>query len=90
MSGALIGLPPLCFIALTKDKSTLGTRIGQGYALAGLGILASGPSAGAILGKSGNLDWTGLWTFGGVCTLVAGIMYGAVRVSRHGFAIVKA
>jgi MFS family permease len=90
MSGALIGLPPLCFIALTKDKSTLGTRIGQGYALAGLGILASGPSAGAILGVSGNLDWTGLWTFGGVCTLAAGIMYGVVRVSRHGFAVVKA
>lgn len=90
MSGALIGLPPLCFVALTQDKSTLGTRIGQGYALVGLGVLASGPSAGAILGVSGNLDWTSLWTFGGVCTLAAGFMYGLLRISLYGFTACKA
>ena len=90
MSGALIGLPPLCFVALTKDKSTLGTRIGQGYALAGLGVLASGPSAGAILGYHGSLNWHGLWAFGGVCTLVSGIGYGLVRVTKYGFTVGKA
>lgn len=90
MSGALIGLPPLCFVALTQDKSRLGTRIGQGYALAGLGVLASGPCAGAILGYGGNLDWHGLWAFGGTSTLVSGLGYGMVRVSRYGLKMNKA
>ncbi|CAI6341403.1 unnamed protein product [Periconia digitata] len=90
MSGALIGLPPLCLVALTQDKSTLGTRMGQGFAIAGLGVLASGPIAGAILGRSGDLHWAGLWTFGGVCTLVSGILYGLVRISKYGFSPIKA
>lgn len=84
MSGALIGLPPLCFVALTQDKSKLGTRIGQGYALVGLGVLASGPSAGAILGTSGQLDWHGLWAFGGVCAFVAGVGYAVIRMVKFG------
>jgi MFS family permease len=90
MSGALIGLPPLCFVALTQDKSKLGTRIGQGYALAGLGVLASGPSAGAILGVGDSLDWDGLWAFGGVCTLASGVGYALIRFTRYGFKITKA
>lgn len=84
MSGALIGLPPLCFVALTQDKSKLGTRNGQGYAILGLGVLASGPGAGAILGTSASLNWHGLWTFGGVCTLVSGVGYLAIRVVKYG------
>ncbi|KAF1365819.1 MFS general substrate transporter [Lizonia empirigonia] len=78
MSGALIGLPPLCFVALTQDKSKLGTRIGQGYALAGLGVLASGPSAGATLGHGDHLNWQSLWAFGGACTLASGIGYAPI------------
>lgn len=56
-SGALIGLPPVCLAMLTKDKSRLGTRMGMGYSIIGLGVLTSGPSSGAILvGRVETLD----------------------------------
>lgn len=86
-SGALIGLPPLCFVALTKDKSKIGTRIGMGFGMIGLGVLAGGPAGGAILAHSGNTNWHGVWIFGGVCALVAGFMYAGVRVALYGFRV---
>ncbi|TVY85262.1 Aspyridones efflux protein apdF [Lachnellula suecica] len=84
MSGALIGLPPICFVALTKDKSVLGTRVGMGYAMLSLGVLASGPGGGAILGSGDSLNWHGLWIFGGVATCVSALGYAAIRVSKYG------
>jgi MFS family permease len=84
-SGALIGLPPLCFLALTKDKSKIGTRIGMGFGMIGFGVLAGGPGGGSILGDHGSLHWHGLWAFGGVCACVAGLMYAALRIARYGF-----
>ncbi|KAI8665516.1 MFS domain-containing protein [Fusarium sp. Ph1] len=85
MSGALIGLPPICLAVLTKDKSRLGTRIGMGYAIIALGVLISGPSGGAILSGNGNtLHWHNLWTFGGVPTCLSGLGYAAIRVSIYG------
>ncbi|KAJ5797808.1 uncharacterized protein N7503_007104 [Penicillium pulvis] len=86
-SGALIGLPPLCFVALTKDKSKIGTRIGMGFGMIGLGVLAGGPAGGAILAHSGNTNWHGVWIFGGVSALVAGFMYAGVRVALYGFRV---
>ncbi|TVY13420.1 Aspyridones efflux protein apdF [Lachnellula arida] len=85
MSGALIGLPPLCFVALTQDKSKLGTRVGMGYAILSFGVLASGPGGGAILGQGHSLNWHGLWTFGGVSTCVASLGYLAIRFAKYGF-----
>ena len=84
MSGALIGLPPVCFVALTPDKSKLGTRVGMGYAIAGFGILASGPGAGGILDQGSGQHWKNVWIFGGVSTLVAGFFYLAIRVAKFG------
>lgn len=84
MSGALIGLPPICLVALAKDKSKLGTRMGMGYAIIALGVLASGPSGGAILGSGDGLDWHGLWTFGGVSVFVSGLGYVVIRVATYG------
>ncbi|PLN81404.1 major facilitator superfamily domain-containing protein [Aspergillus taichungensis] len=85
MSGALIGLPPVCLAMLTADKSRLGTRIGMGYAIIALGVLISGPGSGAILRNgSASLDWRSLWTFGGVPTCVAGLMYAAIRMAKYG------
>lgn len=86
-SGALIGLPPLCLVALAKAENKmplLGTRLGMAYAIISLGILASGPSAGAILGTGRSLDWTGLWTFGGVPTLISGFLYYGLRFWKYG------
>ncbi|KNG83909.1 putative MFS monocarboxylate transporter [Aspergillus nomiae NRRL 13137] len=70
---------------LTKDKSRLGTRIGMGYAIIALGVLISGPSSGAILRTGGDsLNWHSLWTFGGVPTCAAGLLYAAIRVAKYG------
>lgn len=83
-SGALIGLPPLCFVSLTKDKSMIGTRIGMGFGMIGLGVLCGGPAGGAIIANSSSFDWTGLWAYGGASAAVAGLMYAVLRVARWG------
>ncbi|KAF2151293.1 putative MFS monocarboxylate transporter [Myriangium duriaei CBS 260.36] len=84
ISGVVIGLPPLCFVAITRDKSKLGTRMGMGYAMVGLGVLAGGPGAGGILGEVDPLDWRGVWIFSGVACVVAGFGYAAIRVAKYG------
>lgn len=84
-SGVFIALPPVCFVALTKDKSKIGTRIGMGFAMIGLGVLIGGPGGGGVLGSADPLNWTGLWIFGGVTTVAAGLIYGVLRVSHAGF-----
>lgn len=86
-SGALIGLPPLCFVAITKDKSKIGTRIGMGFGMMAFGVLAGGPGAGDILSGSGSMNWTGVWVFGGVSTLVASAIFGALRIAKYGFVL---
>lgn len=86
-SGVAIGLPPVCFRVLTKDNSMIGTRIGQGFAIAGLGLLAGGAGAGAILGNVDPLNWTGLWVYGGVTACASGLIYACVRFMTSGFAM---
>ncbi|KAL4922074.1 major facilitator superfamily domain-containing protein [Aspergillus aurantiobrunneus] len=88
-SGAMIGLPPLCFVALTKDKSKIGTRIGMGFGMMAFGVLAAGPGAGDILGdgEGDSMNWDGLWIFGGVSALVASFIFGVLRVAKYGFAL---
>lgn len=81
-SGIFIALPPVLFVALTADKSKLGTRIGMGFALLGLGVLAGGPGGGGILGD--NNDWTGTWVYGGVTLLASGSIFLIVRFMKVG------
>ncbi|EME87960.1 uncharacterized protein MYCFIDRAFT_48210 [Pseudocercospora fijiensis CIRAD86] len=87
-SGIFIALPPVLFVALTTDKSKVGTRIGMGFAFVGLGVLAGGPGGGAILGTgSGNpadLHWTGAWTYAGVMSIGSSIIFIAVRIMIGG------
>ncbi|KAH6617361.1 major facilitator superfamily domain-containing protein [Chaetomium tenue] len=79
-SGVFVALPPVCFVQLTKDKSKIGTRIGMGMATCGLGVLASGPGGGAIIGTHpANLHWDRLWIFGGCLMIASGIILSAVR-----------
>lgn len=84
-SGVFIAMPPVCFIALIKDKSRIGTRVGMGFSIAALGLLIGGPAGGSILGSKDPLDWAGLWAFGGVSACVAGVVYAGLRVARGGF-----
>ncbi|KAI0129798.1 monocarboxylate permease-like protein, mch4 [Xylariales sp. AK1849] len=86
-SGVVIALPPVCFAVLTNNRSMIGTRIGQGFAIAGLGLLAGGPGAGAVLGTVDPLNWTGLWIFGGVTACVAGLILVCLRIMRSGLAL---
>ena len=89
-SGVFIALPPVCFVALTEDKSKIGTRIGMGMAIFALGTLAGGPGGGAILQMDPNhLDWTGMWAFGGSCIMAAVLVYIVVRVMKAGFKPIK-
>ncbi|KAI0182193.1 monocarboxylate permease [Xylaria flabelliformis] len=83
-SGVVISLPPVVFRILTENKSMIGTRIGMGFALAGLGLLAAGPVAGAILVATTPLNWTGVWAFGGTAAIISGFIQTAVRIVRSG------
>ncbi|KAM3067356.1 hypothetical protein ACMFMG_005287 [Clarireedia jacksonii] len=86
-SGVFIAMPPVCMVALTQDKSLIGTRIGQGYAIIAFGVLTGGPGAGAILGTVEPLDWNGLWSFSGIAACVASLIYAALRVAKFGFSL---
>lgn len=86
-SGVVVALPPVCFRMLTENKSMIGTRTGQGFAIGGLGLLLGGPSAGTILGSVHPLNWTGLWVYGGVTACVAGLILVGVRIMRSGFVL---
>jgi MFS family permease len=93
-SGIYIALPPVVFVHLTPDKSKIGTRIGMGFAILGAGVLAGGPGGGGILqrhgtGEGAELDWTGTWVYGGVCTLASGCIMALVRFMRAGVKVKK-
>jgi MFS family permease len=86
-SGVVVALPPVCFRVLTENRSMIGTRMGQGFAISGIGLLIGGPSAGAILGKVEPLNWTGLWAYGGVAGILSGLIVAVVRIMRVGVAL---
>ena len=84
-SGIFIGLPPVIFVVLTKDKSKIGTRIGMGFAIVAFGVLAGGPGGGAIIGAdSKNLHWKSVWTYGGVMAMGAAVIFTILRFWRAG------
>ncbi|KAK4553601.1 hypothetical protein LTR86_009397 [Recurvomyces mirabilis] len=51
-SGTLVSLPPTIFVQLTKNRAVIGTRMGMGFAITSMGMLAGTPISGAILGAS--------------------------------------
>lgn len=79
-------MPTVLFVVLTKDKTKIGTRIGMGFAFLSLGVLAGGPGAGAILGDNpADLNWNGVWIYGGIPTIASGFAFAGLRVWRTGF-----
>lgn len=85
LSGIFIATPPLLFMALTKDKSKLGTRMGMAYAMVGLSVLPGGPGSGGILQHDANRhDWTAAWTWAGVLPLAACLLFCLLRVWQGG------
>ena len=84
-SGIFIALPPVLFVVLTKDKSKIGTRIGMGFTMLGIGVLAGGPGGGSILGNNPkNLHWDATWIYGGVCVLGAATIFFILRIIKGG------
>jgi MFS family permease len=86
--GVFIAMPPVCFSALTPDRTKLGTRVGQGFGIVvSNSMLIGGPVAGAILGKTPPYNWNGTWIYAGVFTTIAGCMYIVIRILRCGFTL---
>ena len=86
-SGVVVALPPVCFRMLTENKSMIGTRTGQGFAIGGLGLLIGGPSGGAILGSVDPLNWTSLWVYGGVMACASEVILIGARIMRSGLVL---
>ncbi|EAW09008.1 putative monocarboxylate permease [Aspergillus clavatus NRRL 1] len=70
-SGAVVSLPPTCFVKLSPDRSLIGTRMGMGYGVMMIGNLIGSPVAGAILQDRG---FNAMWIFGGVTSMAGGIV----------------
>ncbi|KAK4109807.1 monocarboxylate permease-like protein, mch4 [Canariomyces notabilis] len=87
LSGVVIALPPVCFRILTANKAMIGTRVGQGFSIAGFGLLLAGPSAGTILGTVEPLNWTGLWVYAGVTVCASSLILFGLRFSKSGLAL---
>ncbi|MCJ1333130.1 hypothetical protein MMC10_009824 [Thelotrema lepadinum] len=83
-SGLYIALPPICFVAITKDKSKLGSRMGMSYSIIAFSMLIGGAGGGSILGVADPLNWPGLWIFGGVMCCASSVLYGVLRVGKYG------
>ncbi|KAK4237898.1 riboflavin transporter MCH5 [Achaetomium macrosporum] len=87
LSGVVIALPPVCFRVLTENKAMIGTRVGQGFAIAGLGLLLAGPSAGTILGTAEPLDWTRLWVYAGATVCASSLILFCLRLMKSGLVL---
>ncbi|THV79198.1 putative MFS monocarboxylate transporter, partial [Aureobasidium pullulans] len=84
-SGVFIALPPVCLVALTADKSKIGSRIGMAFGFIGFGCLAGGPGGGDVLQNYGDgSNWTGLWIYGGVSCAIAAVIFAVVRTMKAG------
>jgi hypothetical protein len=86
LSGIFVSTPPLLFIALTKDKSKIGARMGIAYLFVGLSVLPGGPGAGGVLQHRGSsLDWSAAWTYAGILQVAAFVVFCVLRVWQGGF-----
>lgn len=84
-SGVYLSLPGVVMVAITKDKSRIGTRIGMAFGFIGLGILAGGPGGGGILGSNpSSSNWKRTWIYAGICALASGTIFFVLRFYRGG------
>lgn len=76
-SGTFVSLPPTIFVQLSgKDRSKIGARMGQGFAIVSVGMLVGTPIGGAIRDRHG---FTAVWIFGGVMILIGASFMVAAR-----------
>jgi MFS family permease len=85
-SGGFVSLPPVALVSLTPNLRTLGTRMGQSFFIASLGLLVGSPVAGEILHRTGS--YLGLQLFSGLTILLTGLLLIWARFAKVG-AILK-
>ncbi|KAE8353802.1 major facilitator superfamily domain-containing protein [Aspergillus coremiiformis] len=84
VAGALISLPPPCFVKLSPDRGVVGTRMGMGYAASVVGTLVGPPMAGAIQDRMG---FNAMWVFSGAVSIAAGVVLLLSRGFHGGWAV---
>lgn len=84
-SGGFVSLPPVALVSLTPDLRTLGTRMGQAFSVASLGLLVGSPVAGAIADSTGS--YLGLQLFSGLTVVLTGILLIWTRFVKVGAAL---
>lgn len=84
-SGSVVSLPAVVVAHLTKDMSTLGTRLGMFFAVVSLGLLVGTPVGGAIL--SGARSYRGVQGFCGACLALCSILVLWIRLLRSGLTL---
>lgn len=78
--GGIASLPPSAIAALSTDMTTLGTRIGVSFSVAGITMLIGPPTAG-VIEKSG---FEGMFAFAGTTVLVGSfLLFGAAFLHRR-------
>lgn len=86
-SGTFVSLPPTIMVHLSLDaRDKIGTRMGQSFAIVGVGLLVGTPIGGAILAAS-STGFTGVWAFGGSLLAGGAVCLIAARVAFKGWAI---
>ena len=80
-SGSFVALGAPIVFSLTKDPSTIGTRVGMLTGMCGVGLLIGNPIAGAILDRG---SWVGLQAFAGSLVIAAATIIACARIARYG------
>ncbi|CEH12521.1 Monocarboxylate transporter [Ceraceosorus bombacis] len=80
-SGTFVSLPPSTMAALSSDLSQIGTRMGQSFFVAGLGVLIGTPVAGVLI--KGD-DFVRTQVFCGALIAVSVVLMVTARVVRTG------
>ena len=80
-SGTFVTLGAPIVFSLTKDPSTVGTRLGMLTSMCGIGLLVGNPIAGAILDRG---SWAGLQAWAGCVILAAAVLNSWARCTRYG------
>ena len=80
-SAAIVSLAPVGFVSLTPQLSSIGTRMGMGFAVMGFGLLIGPPVGGQILSSHG---YVALQAFGASALIVGGICMSFARISKVG------
>ena len=84
-SGAFVSIAPVAIVALTKDLSKLGTRMGQSFFICSFGLLIGTPVQGQMLSSTGK--WLSIQLFSGLLLIVTAAAIFGARTSKVGLTL---